>query len=697
MKKTIKTFFATNPNLVINAKTLGKKLKIKKKNYDLFKSEIYALYKEGYLSKTGKRYRLNKSTGKKYVGELQILFGQNYGFVILKDKNLNDVFIPEKHLYTAFDGDKVEVSLFAQRKGKNREGQIVNIVERKRKEIVGVLRKTKSFYVVEPDDSKLHKDIYVSPKKLNNAKDGDKVVVTKIVWDNPQLNPEGVISEVLGKAGSYDAEIASIARKFGIRYKFPNSVLYAAQQLTNTISEEEILKRIDFREKNVLTIDPKTAKDFDDAISIETLPNGNYSVGIHIADVSHYVTPGSPIFKEAEKRGTSVYLVGKVIPMLPEKLSNNICSLVPNEDRLTFSVIVEFTSNGNIVNYEIAKSVINSKRRFTYEEVQEIIETKKGDFTKEIMLLNSIASTLRKERTAKGSINFTTPDVEFVLDDLGTPIEIKIKESNESHHLVEEYMLLANKVISAHISKKDSSKKTPFVYRIHDLPDQEKLIEFSKFVKSLGYSFNPDLKQNFNSEIQKLLKSVAGTEEEAVVNEIAIRSMAKAVYSTQNIGHFGLGFSHYSHFTSPIRRFPDLIAHLLIFDFINKTHNNKFALKRLEEICDNSSLLERTAISAERLSIKLKQIEYLKNKIGKKFNGVISGITHFGIFVELNSTLAEGLLHLRDLDDDFYELDEKNHSIIGNNNNRVFRLGDKIEVILKSVDEDKKEIDFTLS
>jgi ribonuclease R len=696
MKRKIKIYFSTNPNLAINAKALGKKLKIKKKDYEYFKTELHALLKENFLSRSGKRYQLCKATNKKYVGELQLANGQNYGFVLLKDKNLKDIFISEKHLNTAFDGDRVEVSLFAQRKGKNQEGQIISIVERKRKEIVGVLRKSKSFFFVEPDDIKIHRDIYVSSKNLNKAKDGDKVVVAKIEWETAQLNPEGIITDVLGKAGSYDAEIASIAREFGIRYKFSKAVLLEANNLTNEISNEEISKRLDLRDKNVFTIDPKTAKDFDDAVSIEKLENGNVLVGIHIADVSHYVVPGNPIYKEAEKRATSVYLVGKVIPMLPEKLSNNICSLVPNKDRLTFSVFVEFGSNGERIRYKIAKTIINSKRRFTYDEVQKIIESEMGDFNEEILRLNDIARKLRKERTDNGSINFTTPDIEFILDDKGSPIDIKIKESNESHHLIEEFMLLANRIISSHVNKKSQSEKTPFVYRIHDLPNEEKIKEFALFVQSLGYSFTPDGMNN-SSEIQKLLESVAGTEEEAVVNEIAIRSMAKAVYSTQNIGHYGLGFKFYSHFTSPIRRFPDLIAHKLIYDYLGHNKSKNFGMKRLEEICEHSSLMERNAISAERLSVKLKQIEYLKNKIGETFNGVISGITHFGIFVEVSSNLAEGLINLRDLDDDFYELDEKSYSIVGTTNKKQFRLGDKIHVKLKSVNEAKREIDFTLS
>jgi len=696
MNKKTRTFFKTNPNVSIKSKALAKRLNIKSLNkYDELKRILHELSKENFIIRKGKRYTLNKATKKNFIGKLQLVKGQNYGFVILENKNLKDVFVSEKHLGAAFDGDKVEVSLFAKRRGKNLEGQITKIIERQRKEIVGILKKSKSFYFVEPDDKSIHRDIYISSNNIRKAKDGDKVVVSKIVWEESKLNPEGKITEVLGKAGTYDAEIASIAKEFGIRYKFPKTVLAEAEQLTNAITSKEIKTRTDYRNKKVFTIDPKTAKDFDDAISVEKKNNKNILIGIHIADVSHYVQPGTSIFKEAERRATSVYLVGKVIPMLPEKLSNNICSLVPNEDRLTFTVLVEFTPEGKQVGYKIHKSIINSKRRFTYDEVQKILENKKGDFKNELAEINKLARILRKDRTDKGSINFSTPDVEFILDDKGIPLEIKMKESNESHQLIEEFMLLANKIISAHVNKSRRAEKVPYIYRVHDLPSEEKIMEFANFVQSLGYKFNPNLK-NKSKEMQRLLDMVVGTEEEAVINEIAIRSMAKAIYSTQNIGHYGLGFQYYSHFTSPIRRFPDLIVHLLLFDYLNKK-TNKFNFKRLEEIAEHSSLMERNATSAERLSIKLKQIEYLQDKIGKTFKGVISGITHFGIFIELSSTLAEGLLHMRDLDDDYYEFDEKTYSINGTSSGKRYRLGDKIEVKIKRVNEEKREIDFTLS
>jgi ribonuclease R len=694
MKNQIKSFFKENPGRSYKSKEVAKRLKIKDdQTYLLLKNELHKLESEQFLSRNGKRYKLYiMPDSNRLIGHF-ILNDGGYGFVTPKNSKTGDIFIAARNISTAFHGDKVEVVLFAKQKGKNLEGQITKVIERKRKEIVGQLRKSRSFYFVTPDDPKIHRDIYVDEKSLKNSKAGDKVAIGKIIWEDRMQNPVGEIVEVIGKEGTLKSEVTSIAREFGIPFSFDEKILHEAESISSEISADEISSRVDFREKNVFTIDPVDAKDFDDALSIEKMETGNYQVGVHIADVSHYVKAGSSIDKEASLRGNSVYFVGKAIPMMPEKLSSNLCSLRPNEDRLTFSVIFEITEKGAVINHQISKTIINSKRRFTYDEAQKIIESGEGDFSKEINLVNELAKLLRSQRMKAGSFEFSTAEVEFRLDENGFPSAIVKKEMKESNMLVEEFMLLANKTIAERIFSRGN---VPFIYRVHDYPDEEKILEFARFVKSLGYSFNLKSGKAAN-QFNLLMKQVKGTEEEGVVNELAIRSMAKAVYSTKNIGHYGLGFKNYTHFTSPIRRYADLLVHrILERSFIKKTGKH-YSLDFLTKISEHISATERTAMEAERRSNKLKKIQYLQDKLGEEFHAVISGVANYGIFVELTDILAEGLIRARDLEGDFYVLDEKKYSLIGKRTKKQFRLGDKITVKLVRIDLDNLELDFITS
>ncbi len=697
MKKRILKYFSKFPGRAIKNNQLADELElVHDYEYEQMKSVLHDLITEGILQREGKRYMLKRTTfSNKLTGTLEIN-RSGFGFVIPQNKKIKgDIFIAERNLFTAFHGDVVEVQIFAKQKGKqkNIEGEVTGIVKRKWKEVAGVLHESSGNYFVVPDLQQIRRNIYVAKENLGQAKIGQKVVLHELVWDNPKLNPHGKVMDVVTGANVKMSELHTIAEEFSIPYIFPKSVSSEAEEFGEPVEGAAYPDRFDFRNHIVMTIDPDDAKDFDDALSLKELDNGNYEIGIHIADVSHYVQENSSLDKEALKRGNSTYLTMGVIPMLPENLSNSVCSLVPGKDRLTFSVVVELSRMGKIMNTNIGKSVIHSKRRFTYDEVQKIIEGSDGDYKAEILLLNKFASTFRQKRMSKGSIDFSSTEVKFILDENGTPVEIVLKASKESHKLVEEFMLLANKIVAEHIKKiSGRGHKLPFVYRIHDRPDPEKLKDFVALAKGFGLR-TPAAPELTPKMLNELIAQAKGRPEESLISEVGIRAMAKAEYSAQNIGHYGLGFSHYSHFTSPIRRYADLAAHRLLFKYINR-EKGKVSENALQTMCEHISATERASVEAERHSVKIKQIEFMKGKLGWEFTGIISGVTNYGMFIKLQESFAEGLLRIRDLDDDRYYYDEKKFALIGKIRKKQYRLGDKIQVKLVKIDPERMELDF---
>jgi ribonuclease R len=698
LKERILKFLRKRANKSFRIKEIARKLGLfEEYRKGILKRVLNDMVEKGEITKLPRNRYKFKFNPKVLIGRLTVN-PKGYGFVTVEDSSdkIKEIFIPPRFIHTAIDGDKVAVSVVERKRGELVEGEIVDIIERGRKIITGVLAKKKGIYFVIPDDKRIIHDFYVSEKNVKkfNAKVGDKVAIEFVDWIDEGFSPEGRIVEVLGSAGENDAEILSIARNYGFPTRFPDEVLKEAEEIPDEIPSSEYKKRLDLRELVCFTIDPEDAKDFDDAVSLEVLPDGKYRLGVHIADVSFYVKEGSEIDLEALNRGTSVYLVDRVIPMLPEKLSNNVCSLNPNVDRLAYSVFMIVNSRGVVENYSFHKSIIRSKRRFTYEEVQNIIETGEGDFADIILEMHKLSKILTKKRLREGSIDFETPEVKFKLDEDGRPIEIIKKVRLDSHRLIEEFMLLANQTVARHVGK----MKYPFIYRVHDLPDPAKLKNLAEFVRKLGFKFDIDSKP-LSKSIQKLLAQVKDTEYEYLINDIAIRSMAKAVYSEKNIGHFGLGFKYYTHFTSPIRRYPDLVVHRLLYEYtkgkVDEKRINGIAQK-LPVICKHASEMEIKAMEAERESIKFKQVEYMTGHIGKVFSGIISGVTDFGLFVEINDILVEGLVKLRDMTDDYYIYDESQYALIGKYTKKVYRLGDKVKVKVVRVDEISKEIDFVL-
>ena len=639
------------------------------------------------------KYRLN---GLGLTAEGTFVRHSNGKNAFIPEGEGNSIFVAERNSLHAMNGDKVKVQLLAKRKGREPEAEVLEILERAKNTFVGVLEVSKTYAFLIVDSKTLANDIFIPKDKLKGGTSGQKAIVTILEWPERAKNPIGEVVDILGKPGNNDTEMHAILAEFGLPYKYPESVEKAANKIRIDIPESEIKNREDFRKVTTFTIDPKDAKDFDDALSIREIKKGLWEVGVHIADVTHYVQTGDTIDKEAEKRATSVYLVDRTIPMLPEKLCNQLCSLRPNEDKLAFSAIFDINENAEIKNYRIMRTVIHSDRRFTYEEAQNVLETGKGDYKDELFTLDKLAKKLREKRFVSGAINFDRYEVKFELDENGKPLRVFFKESKDANKLIEEFMLLANRTVAESIGKvpKDKKAKT-FVYRIHDLPDPEKMENFSEFIRRFGYKLKTTgAKSDISKGINRLLDDVQGKKEQNLIETVAVRAMAKAQYSTHNIGHYGLAFEHYTHFTSPIRRYPDMMVHRLLERYL--TGGRSVPEGKLEEQCKHSSVMENIAATAERASIKYKQVEFMSDKLGMEFEGVISGVTEWGLYVELNENKCEGMVPIRDLDDDYYEFDEKSYCLIGRRNKQQYRLGDAITIKVARANLERKQLDFML-
>ena len=699
---TILAIFGENPFKPMNYKQIAKIMSVRDAaGKDVIHQILVTLCNEGKLiEERPYRYLLHPDYIHEYGPKQQIVIGivdmKNTGKAyVIPEEEGEDIFIAANNTGKALHGDKVKVAMFPKRKSKKNEGEIIEVIERAKTDFVGIFSLSHGFAFVVPDRLSMPLSIFIPKGNYKGAKDGQKVIVHLTEWPDNAKNPFGEIVKVLGNPGDNNVEMQSILAEYEYPLEFPKAVEKEAKNISEKIKSSEIKKRRDFRDVFTVTIDPQDAKDFDDALSLRYLENGNYEVGVHIADVSHYVQQDSAIDIEARERGTSVYLVDRTIPMLPEKLCNMVCSLRPDEEKLAFSVVFELNENADIVNKWIGKTVIKSNRRYAYEEVQSMIEGADGDNKKELMTLNDLATKLRAIRMKEGCINFHSEEVKFILDENGKPIDTYIKVQKEANMLIEDFMLLANKTIAESIAKSNKFKDYTFVFRVHDEPNPEKLYNFIQLVSKLGYSMNISSRENLVRSYNSLFNAVDGKGEKNLVETVAIRTMAKAIYSTTNIGHYGLAFQDYTHFTSPIRRYPDLMVHRLIERYLieNQPSVDK---EEYEELCRHASDMEKRAAEMERESVKYKQAEYLQDHIGKTFDGLISGVSKWGIYVELKDSKCEGLVRYADLNDDFYYLDEENFRVIGQDYGNIYQLGDEVKVQVKGVDLIKKQMDFLM-
>jgi ribonuclease R len=687
--------FEQNGNTPLNYKQVSAKLNVRDPEsreiiYEILKDEV----KKSVLKEItpGKFQLLELKT---FIEGVVDLTNDGSAFIVTDDEFESDIFIAPRKLRTALNGDRVKVYVYAKSKGKHKEGEVIEILQRAKMEFTGIVKLSERYAFFIPDDRKMMHDIFIPISELNGAKNGIKAIAEITDWPTEAKNPIGRIKHILGAQGENDTEMNAILAEYGFPLSFPAEVEHDAEEIPDVITPEEIAKRRDFRNITTFTIDPFDAKDFDDALSYQVLENGNYEVGVHIADVSHYIIPDSALDKEALDRATSVYLVDRVIPMLPERLSNGLCSLRPKEEKLCFSAVFEMDENANIITEWYGKTIIYSDRRFTYEEVQEVIESGEGDFKEEIFKLNALAYKLRDRKFKNGAISFETTEVKFKLDETGKPTGVYVKERKDAHKLIEDFMLLANRKVAERVSKMGKGKhRYTFVYRVHDSPKPDALANFAQFAARFGYKINTKSDKETAKSLNYLMEDVEGKKEQNVLTHLAIRSMAKAIYTTKSSNHYGLAFDHYTHFTSPIRRYPDVMVHRLLFHYLNggQSANAEF----YEKLCSHSSLMEKKAADAERSSVKYKQAEYLRDQVGNTFMGIISGVTEWGMYVEIIENKCEGMIRLRDISDDFYTLDEKNYAIIGQRKKKIYQLGDEVKIKVKQVDLTKKQIDFSL-